>query len=66
MTKIIVSEDCGNSPKNIFIEKMTAAFAKRDAKFLLGNGTCLACESTRVRRVKRLEKTGGMTLVRES
>jgi hypothetical protein len=39
MTKIIVSEDCGNSPKNIFIEKLTAAFAKRDAKFILGNVT---------------------------
>ena len=39
MTKIIVSEDCGNSPKNIFIEKFTAAFAKRDAKFILGNVT---------------------------
>lgn len=36
MTKIIVSEDCGNSPKNIFIEKLTAAFAKRDVKFILG------------------------------
>jgi hypothetical protein len=30
MTKIIVGEDCGNSPRNLFIEKMTAAFAKRD------------------------------------
>ena len=39
MTKIIVSEDCGNSPKNLFIEKLTAAFAKRDAKFILGNVT---------------------------
>ena len=39
MTKIIVSEDCGNSPKIIFIEKFTAAFAKRDAKFILGNVT---------------------------
>jgi hypothetical protein len=39
MTKIIVSADCGNSPKNIFIEKLTAAFAKRDAKFILGNVT---------------------------
>jgi hypothetical protein len=39
MTKIIVSEDCGNSPKNLFIEKLTAAFAKRDVKFILGNVT---------------------------
>jgi len=39
MTKIIVSADCGNSPKNVFIEKLTAAFAKRDAKFILGNVT---------------------------
>jgi hypothetical protein len=39
MTKIIVSEDCGNSPKNIFLEKLTAAFAKRDIKYILGNVT---------------------------
>ncbi|HET9911226.1 MAG TPA: nuclear transport factor 2 family protein [Anaerolineales bacterium] len=43
MTRIIVSEDCGNSPKNIFIEKLTAAFAKRDAKFILGNVTDDIC-----------------------
>ncbi len=39
MTRIIVSEDCGNSPKNIFIEKITVAFAKRDVRFILGNVT---------------------------
>jgi hypothetical protein len=35
MTKIIRSEDCGNSPKNIFLEKLTIAIAKGDAKFIL-------------------------------
>jgi hypothetical protein len=35
MTKIIVSEDCGNSPKNILIQKLTIAIAKRDTKFIL-------------------------------
>jgi hypothetical protein len=39
MTKIIVSEDCGNSPKNIFIEKLTAAFAKCDVKYVLDHVT---------------------------
>ena len=32
MTEIIVGEDCGNSPKNIFLEKITSAFAKRDTR----------------------------------
>lgn len=39
MTKVIVGEDCGNSPKNIFLKEMTAAFAKGDAKYLLAHVT---------------------------
>jgi len=39
MTKIIFGEDCGNSPKNIFLQKLTIAFAKGDAKFILGSVT---------------------------
>jgi hypothetical protein len=39
MTKIIVSEDCGNSPKNIFVQKLTISLAKRDSKFILSNVT---------------------------
>ena len=39
MTKVVLSKDCGNSPKNIFLEKLTIAFAKGDAKFILGNVT---------------------------
>jgi hypothetical protein len=39
MTKVIVSEDCGNSPKNIFLKEMTAAFAKGDVKYLLAHVT---------------------------
>jgi len=39
MTKVIVSEDCGNSPKNIFLKDLTAAFAKRDSKYLLAHVT---------------------------
>jgi len=39
MIRIIVSEDCGNSPKNKFVEQLTIAFAKGDAKFILGNVT---------------------------
>jgi hypothetical protein len=30
MTKIILSKDCGTSPKNIIIEKMTAASAREE------------------------------------
>ena len=39
MTRVIVSEDCGNSPKNIFLEKLTVAFAKCDSKFILSSVT---------------------------
>jgi len=39
MTKVIVSEDCGNSPKNIFIKDLTVAFAKGNSKFLLNSVT---------------------------
>lgn len=35
MTKIIRSEDCGNSPKNKFIENIEIAMAKNDTDFLL-------------------------------
>ena len=39
MTRVITSEDCGNSPKNIFAQDLTIALAKRDSKFILGNIT---------------------------
>ena len=35
MTKIIRSEDCGNSPKNKFVENIEIAIAKNDTKFLM-------------------------------
>ena len=39
MTTVIVSEDCGNSPKNIFLQNLTIAFAKRDTQFVLNSIT---------------------------
>lgn len=39
MTRVITSEDCGNSPKNIFVQDLTIALAKRDSKFILSNVT---------------------------
>jgi hypothetical protein len=39
MTRVIVSEDCGNSPKNIFLKNLTIALAKRDSRFILDNVT---------------------------
>jgi hypothetical protein len=39
VTKIIRSKDCGNSPKNRFIEDLEIAFAKRDVEFLLNSVT---------------------------
>jgi hypothetical protein len=35
MMKINVSKDCGNSPKNIFIQNLTIAFAKGETGFIL-------------------------------
>jgi hypothetical protein len=35
MTEIIRSTDCGNSPKNRFVEDLEVAFAQRDTGFLL-------------------------------
>ena len=39
MTTIIVSEDCGNSPKNIFLQNLAIAFAKGDLQFILSSVT---------------------------
>lgn len=39
MTRIIVSPDCGNSPKNIFLRDFTIAFAKGNIKSVLGQVT---------------------------
>ena len=39
MTKVMISEDCGNSPKNIFVQELTIAFAQGDTKFILSNVT---------------------------
>src|SRR5258706_16008652 len=39
MTQVNIAEDCGNSPKNMFIQKLTIAFAKADAKFILSSVT---------------------------
>ena len=35
MTTVIPSGDCGNSPKNQFVEKVTIALATQDLAFLL-------------------------------
>jgi hypothetical protein len=39
MTRVIIREDCGNSPKNRFVQELTIAFAKGDPKFLIANTT---------------------------
>jgi hypothetical protein len=39
MTRVILSENCGNSPKNNLIQQLTVAFAKRDVKFILDTVT---------------------------
>lgn len=39
MTKVIIGEDCGNSPKNIFLQKLTIAFANVDSKYIVSNVT---------------------------
>ena len=37
MPRVIVSKDCGNSPKNLFLQQLTIAFAKADIEFILKN-----------------------------
>jgi limonene-1,2-epoxide hydrolase len=39
MTRVIISEDCGNSPKNIFVQELTIAFARGDSKYILSSIT---------------------------
>ena len=39
MTRVIISEDCGNSPKNILVQELTIALGKGNTKFLLKNVT---------------------------
>jgi hypothetical protein len=37
MTRVITSKDCGNSPKNIFLQKLTVAFARDNTRRRLGS-----------------------------
>jgi hypothetical protein len=39
MTRIMIGEDCGNSPKNIFVQEITIALAKGDLRSLLNRVT---------------------------
>lgn len=39
MTRVFTSPDCGNSPKNKFIEKITIAFGTGDIETILGSVT---------------------------
>jgi len=39
MVKMVLSEDCGNSPKNQFAADLTAALAQGDNKFILSKVT---------------------------
>ena len=39
MTKIMIGEDCGNSPKNILLQNLTIAFGKGNSKFILDKVT---------------------------
>jgi len=39
MMKVVLSRDCGNSPKNNLIQQLTVAFARRDVKFILDTVT---------------------------
>jgi len=45
MTRVIIGEDCGNSPKNIFLQELTIAFAKGHSKFILSKVTDDICWS---------------------
>jgi hypothetical protein len=73
MTQVIMGEDCGNSPKNIFIQELTVAFAKGDARFVLSKisedirwnivGEKLIERKTNVAEIfKSLEKTTKLSI----
>lgn len=36
MLKIVIDKDCGNSPKNLLLQKMTIALAEGDIDYILG------------------------------
>ena len=35
--KLMIGEDCGNSPKKIFLKQLNIAFAKGDSTFIINN-----------------------------
>ncbi len=39
MTRVITSQDCGNSPKNIFAQELSIALARGENQFLLDRAT---------------------------
>lgn len=39
MMRVIIGEDCGNSPKNIFVQELTIALASGDLKSALNSVT---------------------------
>lgn len=39
MAKMVLSEDCGNSPKNQFVSDLTVALAQGDIKYVLSKVT---------------------------
>ena len=39
MTRVIIGEDCGNSPKNVFVQEITIALAQGDVKSILKSVT---------------------------
>jgi len=43
MAKMVLSEECGNSPKNQFVSDMTVALAQGDSKFILSKVTDDIC-----------------------
>lgn len=43
MTKVFASEDCGNSPKNLFVQNFVIALAAGDTSFVLSSITDDIC-----------------------
>ena len=39
MTRVVIDEDCGNSPKNLFVQEFTIALVKCDLKSILDRVT---------------------------
>lgn len=73
MTEVMIGEDCGNSPRNIFVQELTIAFAKGNVRVILDQvtegvrwnivgDTLIEGKDNLSRALKNLEKAETLTI----